>query len=86
MLKARLKPALQAELKTAIPPTNHKKVLADYATQRVLRWLLKGGLEEIAKVLGFTKLGVEKAARRLRLAQRLRKVGGKRFGHWEVVE
>ena len=43
-------------------------------------------LEEIAKVLGFTKRGVEKAVRRLRLAQRLRKVGGKRFGHWEVVE
>ena len=30
------------------------------------------------------KRGVEKAARRLRLAQRLRKVGGKRFGHCEV--
>ncbi|MBQ6341350.1 MAG: winged helix-turn-helix transcriptional regulator, partial [Kiritimatiellae bacterium] len=43
-------------------------------------------LEEIAKVLGFTKRGVEKAVRRLRLAQRLRKVGGKRFGHWEVAE
>ena len=42
-------------------------------------------LEEIAKVVGFTKRGVEKAVRRLRLAQRLRKVGGKRFGHWEVI-
>ena len=42
-------------------------------------------LEEIAKVMGFTKRGVEKAVRRLRLAQRLRKVGGKRFGHWEVI-
>ena len=42
-------------------------------------------LEEIAKVMGFTKRGVEKAVRRLRLAQRLRKVGGKRFGHWEVL-
>ena len=46
----------------------------------------KGGLEEIARVLGFTKRGVEKTVRRLRLAQRLRKVGGKRFGHWEVEE
>ena len=42
-------------------------------------------LEELARVLEFTKRGVEKAVRRLRLEKRLRKVGGKRYGHWEVM-
>ena len=42
-------------------------------------------LDGIAKVLGLTKRGVEKAVRRLRQAQRLRKVGGKKLGHWEVL-
>ena len=42
-------------------------------------------LEEIAKVMGFTKRGVEKAGRSLRLGQRWRKVGGKRFGHGVVI-
>ena len=43
-------------------------------------------LDEVARVLEFTKRGVEKAVKRLRQARRLQRVGGKKLGHWEVLQ
>ena len=43
-------------------------------------------LDEVARALEFTKRGVEKAVRRLRQARRLRRVGGKKLGRWEVLQ
>ena len=42
--------------------------------------------EELARVLGLSVRGIEYAIGTLKKAKRIRKVGGKRFGHWEVVE
>ena len=41
--------------------------------------------EELARVLGLSVRGIEYAIGTLKKAKRIRKVGGKRFGHWEVV-
>ena len=41
---------------------------------------------ELATVLGLSVRGVEYAIGTLRKAKRLRKVGGKRFGHWEIID
>ena len=43
-------------------------------------------LDEVARVMEFTKRGVEKAVKRLRQARRLQRVGGKKLGHWEVLQ
>ncbi len=41
--------------------------------------------EELARVLGLSVRGIEYAIGTLKKAKRIRKVGGKRFGHWEVI-
>ena len=41
--------------------------------------------EELARVLGLSVLGIEYAIGTLKKAKRIRKVGGKRFGRWEVI-
>ena len=42
--------------------------------------------EELARALGLSVRGIEYAIGTLKKAKQIRKVGGKRFGHWEVVE
>lgn len=42
--------------------------------------------EELARILGLSVRGIEYAIGTLKKAKRIRKVGGKRFGYWEVVE
>lgn len=42
--------------------------------------------EELARVLGLSVRGIEYAIGTLKKAKRIRKVGGKRFGHWEISE
>ena len=41
--------------------------------------------EELARVLGLSVRGIEYAIGTLKKINRIRKVGGKRFGHWEVI-
>jgi predicted transcriptional regulator len=41
--------------------------------------------EELAKTLGLSIRGIEYAIGTLKKAKRLRKVGGKRFGRWEIL-
>lgn len=41
--------------------------------------------EELARVLGLSVRGIEYAIGTLKKANRIKKVGGKRFGHWEVI-
>ena len=41
-------------------------------------------LDQVANVVGLSVRGIEQAIKRLKKAKRIRKVGGKRFGHWEV--
>ena len=41
--------------------------------------------EELARVLGLSVRGVEYAIGGLKRERRLRKVGGKKLGHWEVL-
>ena len=38
----------------------------------------------LAGDFGLSVRGIEQAIKRLKKAKRIRKVGGKRFGHWEV--
>ncbi len=41
-------------------------------------------LNQVANVVGLSVRGIEYAIGTLKTAKRIRKVGGKRFGHWEV--
>ncbi len=41
--------------------------------------------EELARMLGLSIRGIEYAIGILKKAKRLRKVGGKKLGHWEVL-
>ena len=63
--------------KTAESPTNERILNLLATNPRVTQ-------EELAKVLGLSVRGIEYAIGTLKKAKRIRKVGGKRFGHWEV--
>ena len=43
-------------------------------------------LDQVAKEIGLSVRGVEQAVKRLRIAKRIKKVGGKKLGHWEVTQ
>ena len=43
-------------------------------------------LDQVAKAIGLSVRGVEQAVKRLRIAKRIKKVGGKKLGHWEVLQ
>ena len=51
----------------------------------ILKTNPRATLDQVANVVGLSVRGVEQAIRRLKKAKRIRKVGGKRFGHWEVI-
>ena len=52
----------------------------------ILKTNPRATLDQVANVVGLSVRGVEQAIKRLKKAKRIRKVGGKRFGHWEVKE
>ena len=52
----------------------------------ILKTNPRATLGQVANVVGLSVRGVEQAIKRLKKAKRIRKVGGKRFGHWEVSE
>jgi len=52
----------------------------------ILKTNPRATLDLVANVVGRSVRGIEQAIKRLKKAKRIRKVGGKRFGHWEVVE
>ena len=62
---------------------------ADGSTnERILNLLVtnpRATQEELARVLGLSVRGIEYAIGTLKKVKRIRKVGGKRFGHWEVI-
>ncbi len=62
---------------------------ADVSTnERILNLLAtnpRATQEELARVLGLSVRGIEYAIGTLKKAKRIRKVGGKRYGHWEVI-
>ena len=64
--------------KTAESPTNERILNLLATNPRVTQ-------EELANVLGLSVRGIEYAIGTLKKAKRIRKVGGKRFGHWEVI-
>ena len=51
----------------------------------ILKTNPRATLDQVANVVGLSVRGVEQAIKRLKKAKRIRKVGGKRFGHWEVI-
>ena len=51
----------------------------------VLKTNPRATLDQVANVVGLSVRGVEQAIKRLKKAKRIRKVGGKRFGHWEMI-
>ena len=51
----------------------------------ILKTNPRATLYQVANVVGLSVRGVEQAIKRLKKAKRIRKVGGKRFGHWEVI-
>ena len=52
----------------------------------ILKTNPRATLDQVANVVGLSVRGIEQAIKRLKKAKRIRKVGGKRFGYWEVVE
>ena len=51
----------------------------------ILKTNPRATLDQVANVVGLSVRGIEQAIKRLKKAKRIRKVGGKRFGHWEVL-
>ena len=51
----------------------------------ILKTNPRATLDQVANVVGLSVRGVEQAIKRLKKAKRIRKVGGKRFGHWEMI-
>ena len=51
----------------------------------ILKTNPRATLDQVANVVGLSVRGIEQAIKRLKKAKRIRKVGGKRFGHWEVT-
>ena len=51
----------------------------------ILKTNPRATLDQVANVVVLSVRGVEQAIKRLKKAKRIRKVGGKRFGHWEVI-
>ena len=51
----------------------------------ILKTNPRAALDQVANVVGLSVRGIEQAIKRLKKAKRIRKVGGKRFGHWEVL-
>ena len=51
----------------------------------ILKTNPRATLDQVANVVGLSVRGIEQAIKRLKKAKRIRKVGGKRFGQWEVV-
>ena len=51
----------------------------------ILKTNPRATLDQVANVVGLSVRGVEQAIKRLKKAKRIKKVGGKRFGHWEVI-
>ena len=43
-------------------------------------------LDQVSKAIGLSVRGVKQAVKRLRIAKRIKKVGGKKLGHWEVTQ
>ena len=63
------------------------KTAGDSTNERILNLLAtnpRATQEELARVLGLSVRGIEYAIGTLKKAKRIRKIGGKRFGHWEV--
>ena len=52
----------------------------------ILKTNPRATLDRVAIAIGLSVRGVEQAVKRLKKANRLRKVGGKKLGHWEVME
>ena len=52
----------------------------------ILRTNSRITLDQVAKAIGLSVRGVEQAVKRLRIAKRIKKVGGKKLGHWEVTQ
>ena len=51
----------------------------------ILKTNPRATLDQVANVVGLSVRGIEQAIKRLKKAKRIRKVGGKRFGHGEVI-
>lgn len=51
----------------------------------ILKTNPRATLNQAADMLKLSRRGIEQAVRRLKKAYHLEKVGGKRFGHWEII-
>ena len=60
-------------------PTTNERILSLLSTNP------RATQEELARVLGLSIRGIEYAIGTLKKAKRIKKVGGKRYGHWEVI-
>ena len=64
------------------------KKLKSSTSEQILSLLAKNPRatqEELARTLGLSTRGIEYVIGTLKKAKRLRKVGGKRFGRWEIL-
>ena len=64
------------------------KTMDGSTNERILNLLAtnpRATQEELARVLGLSVRGIEYAIGTLKKAKRVRKVDGKRFGHWVVI-
>ena len=84
--KSSVKSSVRSSVRSSVKTEASRPNLTDDHILSILSTNPRITLDEIAGAMSLTKRGVEKAVKRLRDANRLRKVGGKRFGYWEVMD
>lgn len=86
-LQSSVKSPVRSPVKTVDWTVN--KAVDGSTNERILNLLAtnpRATQEELARVLGLSVRGIEYAIGTLKKAKRIKKVGGKRFGHWEIGE
>ena len=69
-------------------PKHHRDAFDDALESRLLDALRKDASSdqvELSKILGVSRATVQRCFKRLLKASKVGRIGGKRFGHWEVI-
>ena len=69
-------------------PKHHRDAFDDALESRLLDALRKDASSdqvELSKILGVSRATVQRCFKRLLKAGKVGRIGGKRFGHWEVI-
>ena len=78
----------RANIASQTAPKHHRDAFDDALESRLLDALRKDASSdqvELSKILGVSRATVQRCFKRLLKAGKVGRIGGKRFGHWEVI-